>query len=295
MQVDPTYDKPQLRQLAALISHAAFKRLASSTNQSAYIRRMKRLAGFRQLSNNRPSNLNELISFSYKILEQHYRHEYIYKNKLLNDYVLKHFALTDSVLLNEFRVGSSIADAVLINGSSKVFEIKTELDNLERLERQLADYYKAFTEIYLFTHYSLLDKYVQLIPGQVGILLYNESGDVVEFRAAKSYSQALEITCMVGSLRKPEYTKMVKRLTGSLPEATPAFFYKKCIELLSLHSTSDVQGAFCAVLKDRMDNRVNSQIQAGELPAYLNFSFYQAKYDEKAYLRLVNNLSKNIL
>src|SRR5690606_12921659 len=130
MQTCPTYHKAQLRELASLVSHAAFKKLSTSSNQSSYIRRMKKYAGWENLVQDKPARLGDLIAYSYNLLEQHYRHEYIYKNKLLNDYVLKYHALEDTVLLNEFRIGQSIADAVLINGTNKVFEIKTELDPL---------------------------------------------------------------------------------------------------------------------------------------------------------------------
>ncbi|MCC2600564.1 hypothetical protein [Sphingobacterium sp. FBM7-1] len=112
MQTCPTYHKAQLRELASLVSHAAFKKLSTSSNQSSYIRRMKKYAGWENLVQDKPARLGDLIAYSYNLLEQHYRHEYIYKNKLLNDYVLKYHALEDTVLLNEFRIGQSIADAV---------------------------------------------------------------------------------------------------------------------------------------------------------------------------------------
>ena len=162
MLINQSYDINQLRNLASMVSHAAFKRLASSTNQSSYIRRMKKYAGWDVMSASRPRNLNELIGYTYELLERHYRHEYIYKNKLLNDFVLKQYSMEDSVLLNEFKIGGSIADTVLINGSDKVFEIKTELDNADRLHSQLQDYYKAFRQVYLFTHYTLKEQYFKI-------------------------------------------------------------------------------------------------------------------------------------
>ena len=41
---------------------------------------------------------------------------------------------------------------VLINGKAVVYEIKTELDNLERLESQIDDYYKAFEHVAVVTY-----------------------------------------------------------------------------------------------------------------------------------------------
>lgn len=295
MQIDQTYDKARLRELASLVSHAAFKKLATASNQSTYIRRMKKYVGWEHIAGDRPAKLGDLISYSYNILEQHYRHEYIYKNKLLNDYVMRYYALDDTVLLNEFRIGQSIADAVLVNGTNKVFEIKTELDSPERLQSQLDDYYKAFTEVYLFTHFSLLDRYLRILPPYVGVLIYDASGTVVECRPAARYTQSLDAASMMGSLRKPEYTKMVERLVGFVPETTPVFFYRTCLEILQMLPVEEVQSSYCAILKERIDDTTNTYLTHGELPSYLNFSFYQSKFDKSSYLTMINNLSKNLL
>lgn len=291
----PTYDKGQLRELASMVSHAAFKRLSSSSNQSAYIQRMKKYTGWKEMSTERPAKLGDLIAHSYQILEQHYRHEYLYKNKLLNDYVQKQYALDDTILLNEFRVGQSIADAVLVNGTNKVFEIKTELDSPERLQSQLEDYYKAFTEVYVFTHTTLADKYLNLLPVHVGLLLYTANGSVYELRAATARTESLDSTFMMGSLRKPEYTKLVKQLVGFIPEATPAFYYRSCLEVLRQFPVEQVQKEYCNILKQRIDHQTNTYLHEGEVPVYMNFSFYQSRFNKKSYLTMINNLSKNLL
>lgn len=163
-----------------------FNKLSTSTNQSAYIRRITKYTRREQMTTDQPKRLGDLIAPSYQILEQNYRHEYFYKNKLLNDYVLMHYALDDTVLLNEFRVGDSIVDVVLVNGTNKVFEIKTELDTPERLKPQLDDYYKAFTEVYVFTHTTLADNTFVYCPLMLGyyylfrltLLLVNQSNKI---------------------------------------------------------------------------------------------------------------------
>ena len=92
----------------------------------------------------RSKTVNDLIHYAYQHLLKEYRYEYLYKSALLNDFVLRNYSLADTILLNEFRIGKSKADSVLANGTNKVFEIKTELDSSERLNSQVADYYKAF-------------------------------------------------------------------------------------------------------------------------------------------------------
>jgi len=294
MAVPTTVDINNLRGLSKLVSHAAFKKLSAGTNQSAYIRRMKKYLGWDQMGAERPKTLEGLIAQAYDTLCHHYRHEYIYKSSLLTDYVLQHYALHNTVLLNEFRIGASIADAVLINGTNKVFEIKTELDTPERLTTQLQDYYKGFSEVYVFTHYSLAAKYQQLLPAHVGLLVYGSDGHIVEERKADIITQHLDIKAMMGSLRKPEYLKLVKALAGFIPKATPVFLYRACLETLMRFHAEEVQQAYHAVLKERICADANKFIEESFFPSYLNFSFYQQKLHKNSYLTLVNNLNKTI-
>lgn len=294
MAINTTVDINNLRGLSKLVSHAAFKKLSAGTNQSAYIRRMKKYLGWEQMGEERPRTLEDLISSAYQTLCNHYRHEYIYKSALLTDFVLKHYALDDTILLNEFRIGNSIADAVLINGTNKVFEIKTELDTPERLNTQLQDYYKAFSEVYVFTHESLFNKYKELLPAYVGLLVYQSSCDIIEERKATNITQHLDIKVMMGSLRKAEYLKLVKTLAGFIPEATPVFLYRMCLETLMCFDAEEVQKAYHKILKERICSASNKFIEESILPNYINFSFYNQKLHKNSYLTLVNNLNKTL-
>lgn len=290
-----SYDKGHLRELASMVSHASFKKLFTSTNHSSYIRRMKKYTRWEQITTDQPKRLGDLIAHTYQILEQYYRHEYLYKNKLLNDYVLKEYALEDTILLNEFRVGDSIADVILVNGTNKVFEIKTELDTPERLQSQLNNYYKVFTEVYVFTHDTLAEKYLSFLPPYVGLLLYTTNGSVFELRNATPRTESLDTTFIMASLRKAEYTMLTKSLAGFIPQATPAFYYRSCLEVLQQFPVEQVQKAYCSILKQRIDPNTNTYLTEGEVPSYMNFSFYQSQFNKKLYLTMINNLNKNLL
>src|SRR5690606_41573598 len=133
------------------------------------------------------------------------------------------------------------------------------------------------------------------VPPDVGALLYDASGSVLESRPAVRTTRSLDAAPMLASLRKPEYTKMVRQLVGFVPQTTPVFCYKACLEVLQLLPVEEVQSAYCAILKERIDNTINTYLSHGELPSFLNFSFYQSKFDKYSYLTMINNLSKNLL
>lgn len=284
-----------LRGISRLINHAAFKKLSMESNQSAYIRKLKKYAHFETIQDNqKPKTLHGLIDYGYQLLVQNYRSEYVYKSTLLNDFILKNYSLDDTILLNEFRINDSIADVVLINGTNKVFEIKTELDTLERFKSQVSDYYKSFSEVYLVTHFSVYEKYLKLIDSRVGVIIYTEDHKLKEIRRAQAVSEYLDITTMMATLRKPEYLALVKSLVGFIPKATPVFLYQECLNILLQFSPKEVQFAYCKILKKRISETKNIDIQENVFSNCLNYSYYNQKINKKSYITLQNNLNKKV-
>lgn len=283
-----------LRGIARLINHAAFKKIALDSNQSSYIRQMKKYIEWDSIEQEQPTTLSELIAYGYSILEQDYRHEYIYKTSLLNDFVLHHYSLDDTVLLNEFRIQDSIADMVIVNGTNKVFEIKTELDSLERFKSQIENYYKAFTEVYLVTHYSLIEKYSSKIEETVGIIALTDDLKLVEHRKAAYVDELLDIPAMMATLRKPEYMKLVKNMVGFVPDATPVYLYTACLDVLLSFTPQEVQKQYHKILKERISFVKNIDIEEGAFPKFYNYSYYHQKLTKNSYLTLQNNLMKKV-
>lgn len=288
-----SYDISNLRGIARLINHAAFKKLANNSNQSSYIRQLKKYSEWQNVENN-DSTLNDLIFHSYEVLLKNYRHEYIYKTKLLNDFILKKYSLDDTIILDEFRINDSIADVALINGTNKIFEIKTELDSLERFQSQISDYYKAFSEVYLVIHESYYLKYSKQIDSKIGLIIFKEDYNLEEYRKATSDDSYLDIKTMMASLRKAEYLKLVKCLTGFIPDATPVFLYTECLKILMEFDPKVVQIYYHKILKNRICTEKSLNLLEGVFPNYLNYSYYNQNINKKSYITLLNNLNKKI-
>lgn len=82
----------------------------------------------------------EFLNRVYSFLFKNYRNEYIYKNVIVNKILLGKHSLKTSQMLTEFRVGKCKADVVVLNCTSTVYEIKSELDSFNRLGKQLGVY-----------------------------------------------------------------------------------------------------------------------------------------------------------
>ncbi|WGQ12411.1 sce7726 family protein [Pedobacter gandavensis] len=280
--------------LAKIVSNAGLQRMMFEGSFHPYGRKMKMLLKKTGVNLEKKSSFSELLAVCHTQLLQHYRHEYLYKAALLNSYVLHHYSLEDSILLNEFKIGNSKADAVLINGTNKVFEIKTELDSPDRLLTQVNDYYKAFSEVYIVIHHSAVDKYIGLIDEHVGILLLSPKHTITTLRSAQCHDHGLDIPAMMKALRKEEYLQVVKNLCGSVPIATPVQLFKSCLNVLLEFSAIAVQTEFLRVIKQRINPLTNQLVQNPLIPDALRFSCYSHNLNENDYLSLIDKLNYKI-
>nr|WP_315422986.1 sce7726 family protein [uncultured Pedobacter sp.] len=276
--------------LSKLISNAGFQRLAGRDDFREYGKQMKKLLKKTGVELKEKCKLKDIINASYSHLSNHYRHEYLYKSALLNSYVLNNYSLEDTILLNEFKIGNSKADAVLVNGTNKVFEIKTELDSPERLATQLADYYKVFNKVYLVIHHTLINKYASLVTEKVGLMVFNDNV-ITTYREAIADDTAIDRTAMMKALRKDEYLRLVLRLNGDIPQVQPVSLFKTCLNILSLYAIDEVHNEFLRIIKERISKTANQHVLNSDLPEIIKFSCYNSNFTQNDYIGLIKKLN----
>lgn len=197
----------------------------------------------------------DYIQYIYRVLRNQYRNEYIYKNTFINDLLLSKYGFKNTIAINEFRVGNSIADIVMFNGTSKAFEIKTELDTDKRLSGQLTDYTKIFKECYIITHESLVAKYLGE-DDHIGIIVLVERPKSVvmhEVRAARE-NKEIDVDTLIRSIRTPEYKNIVKNHYGELPEMNSFNMFETCKGLMKQIPSDKLHDLFIEELKKRKSN-----------------------------------------
>ena len=205
--------------------------------------------------------------------------------------LLDTYGVKDTVAINEFRVGSSIADIVLFNGSSKAFEIKTELDSNKRLTGQLADYTKIFQQCYIITHESLVDKYLKEDEsiGVIELVEEPRSLRMREVRPAKE-NKYLDSETVIRCIRTNEYKNIVKQYYGELPEMNSFNMFSICTDLIKQIPSDDLNSLFIEQLKKRKSNTGIIQTfykEIRQIGLAMNF-------DTKTYQQLFFKLNKVI-
>ena len=75
--------------------------------------------------------------------------------------------------------GGTRADIAVLNGKMVGYEIKTNKDNLARLEKQIVAYNEVFDEVHIITGNRHLNKVLEIVPSWWGVFLVieTESGE----------------------------------------------------------------------------------------------------------------------
>jgi len=197
----------------------------------------------------------DYIRYIYNELRKHYRNEYMYKNTFINELLIAAYGVKDTIAINEFRVGNSIADVVLFNGTSKAFEIKTELDSDKRLNGQMADYTKLFKECYIVTHEALVEKYLKEDEsfGIIELKEYPRSLKMRTIRSAKE-NKTIDPEAIIRSIRSHEYKSIVEKYYGELPNVNSYEMFNSCRSLIMEIPNDKLNMLFIEQLKSRKSN-----------------------------------------
>lgn len=177
--------------------------------------------------------LKSAYSHFYKLLLKNYRNEYVFKNLIFKDLILKNHNIYDCVSIPEFNVGLSKADLAVFNGTSTVYEIKSDKDSTERLSSQISDYQNFFEYLNVVISEKHLKKVKSIIPQQTGILLISGTGRIDIYREAKSNLDNLTHRTLFNSLRKNEYLSIIKKQYGIAIDLPNTKIFTECFNLFT--------------------------------------------------------------
>ena len=235
------------------------------------------------------ATIGEAISEIYHFMNYEYRNEYYYKNTLLNRLLFKEHNPLNTVALTEIPVGKSIADFIMINGKAIVYEIKTELDNFERLDSQLENYYKAFDNVCVVTSENNLDAIQsKLNKINIGIYYISKRGALKKLRKPISDMSNLDYEIIFKILRKKEYETIISKYYD-LPQVTQFKYYQACKDLFFTIPLANMYNDF----KEQLKTRSNIDIELiSDVPKEIKSVVYFSRLKQKEYDKLNLFLNK---
>jgi hypothetical protein len=193
----------------------------------------------------------ELFEYCHAQLWAHHRCEYVYKNAIANKILLGRHSVRTTRFLSEFRVEDCKADVVLINGTSTCYEIKTELDGLDRLARQVQSYTRVFDRTYVVTFEGCADRIAGVVPEKVGVLVLTDGYAISTRREAASNRSDVVPASIFNSLRRDEYVAILREALGKVPDVPNTRIYTECQRLFCSLAPATAHDGMVRALKMR--------------------------------------------
>lgn len=243
------------------------------------------------------TTVRDFYDLLFSHLSRHYRHEYVYKNAIAEKLFLGTHSLRTAFMLTEFRVDGCKADAVLLNGTSHVYEIKSELDNLDRLERQLVAYGKIFDRITVITTERLFPSIEKRIPDNIGIMVLAEGKyrfRRTPKREATSNKSHIDPGAVFDALQRREYMKIIKEATGaSLTHVPNTQIHAVARQIFVQFSAEAAHDAMVKALKSRNNARHLNDLVEG-VPNSLKAAALSIRMTRSERLRFMTALGQDV-
>jgi hypothetical protein len=169
----------------------------------------------------------------------------------------------------------------MINGEGSIYEIKSDLDNYDRLYDQLSDYYRAFSRVSVLADVHERDRVERVLADfgamgdAVGIYVLSERDTIFgkASRRPQQYDDYLDHSSIFKLLRKKEYENIVLQSFGRLPQVTPVFHFRACLEQFERIPIKEAQDKAFKELKKR--NKITKAVFE-QIPSELKSTVYFA-------------------
>lgn len=256
-------DMIAIRGISSIFSRKAFNHLLEY-NDSSY---MIKLLQYYGLSDLLDLSVSAVLKKTYTMLSKDYRCEYVYKNELLNEYILKKYGTKKTIVFNEFKVGRSIADIALFNGESKAFEIKSDLDSSVRLSSQMFDYTRLFQKCYIVVPEERVVDYLNNVGQNIGIIVLKRVKrhlELEEIQEAVS-NNFIDSSLVMGCLRTNEYKHLVKTYFDKLPNVSDFDMFNECSKMVDAIPCQDLNQLFLYEIESRKNSYSNIRLVQKEL------------------------------
>jgi hypothetical protein len=209
--------------------------LARSYNTLSYAHQLRELlAAFFQTEVYNAYSKFEAAKVVNDLLSIHYHGEQILKYRLADYFIQQH-----CVGAFEVKAKSSRADFLVINGDTRSFEIKSKVDTLNRLEKQVSDYGDVFEYNTVVLDKSHLTKVIGQIPEYYGVWYYEGIQRVVYRNPERS-----PLLSSVGQLQ-----------LFNKAELTKSFGFSSHQQVIAHYNNQQINAALKENLKERYSKR----------------------------------------
>ncbi|GGZ10439.1 sce7726 family protein [Shewanella fodinae] len=202
--------------LNRIFSATVFREMAKKGQSALFTRLLKDTDIVDQVGTS--ATVGEAFDFAFNILKvAGYRDEYIYRAAVSHKVLLGTHSLRTASMLNEFRAGQCKADLVILNGTSTVYEIKSERDSLVRLENQVTNYKRVFAKVNVISSEDHIDGILKTVSEDVGVMCLTKRYQIKTIREAQNCPERICPSTVFDSLRISESVEILENLGILVP------------------------------------------------------------------------------
>jgi len=255
--------------------------LAKKINDPSHEQKLKELLHITNLYPlNQQWDIVKGLEITYNYLKQNYRCEYVYMNEIANQLLLKFHNDNSATLLKELTSEYSIADIVIINGDTVAYEIKTELDTFDRLDKQLESYQALYDQVYVVSYPGAFEALSKKIDHSIGIIVLEDNGQLKTIRKAEKCSHKFNSLKAVYTLRQSELVAAYEKYVGRLPIMGTALIYGFCYNWYVSLEKEDAHVIFYEALKSRKPSSYQFKLISNCSPS-LRMIFFSKSLSKK--------------
>jgi hypothetical protein len=282
-------ENSQLAAAARMFSSVVVQELARQGTSRTFGRLLTESSLYKALSESEP--ISELFESAFALLtRKDFRYEYAYRAAVTHKILLGKHSLKTASMLSEFRVGTSKADLVILNGRSTVYEIKSERDNLDRLTAQLSSYFKVFSRVNIITSENHVDAVLSIVPPYAGVLLLNNRLKISTVRESEDHLKALCPLAVLDSLHRGEAFEVLHAFEVPIPEVPNTRVYAELQKIFSKLPPRELHKCMIGVLKETRSLLPLSEL-AGALPKSLKPLVFSTSIRQRDHDRLISSLT----
>lgn len=282
MQVNPT----QLSSLTRLFSSTVVRELASKGSSSTFTR-LARQTGTLLHDLNLPC-VKDTFNAAFEILKTSgLRDEYIYRAALTHRILMGTHSLRTACMLNEFRTGSRKADVAILNGTTTVYEIKSERDSLSRLDEQLINYRKVFASVFVIAGEKHMAAILNAAPADVGVMRLSPRFQISTVRNAVNEPHRICPSAVFQTLRTAEVADIVVQAGMSIPDVPNTRLRTELRGLFETLAPKAVHDGMLRTLKRTRDLQPLATL-VDQLPVSLHAAALSVPLRKSDHSRLVN-------
>ncbi len=236
-----------LRSLSTIFTPSHFRPIVSTGDIS-----QSRIKIRRHFPSVESTPLYKALKMVYGALEKNYRNEYVFKNAILQE-LLKNYSLAETRLLSEIRTGASVADFIFLNGETRIFEIKTDLDGLEKLDKQIEDYRRIAEKVFIVSGNKSLERIVSRYHGtKIGILTCGPKNCITRVKEAEFDSNHFCHERLFKLMRRPEYLSLLSKKIGYQATSPNTKLFRESLEAAKTIEIKEFQKLVRETLKGRV-------------------------------------------